>query len=86
MPLVSLTGITQSGKTTLKQLAEKAFGIDPVMKVQAASTYFAVMSMSRHYMPLSATEFQNETQKFDWDTMLKNNYDNSQDMRGNKDQ
>lgn len=86
MPLVSLTGITQSGKTTLKQLAERSFGIDPVMKVQAASTYFAVMSMSRHYMPLSATEFQNETQKFDWDTMLKNNYDNSQDMRGNKDQ
>lgn len=86
MPLVSLTWITQSGKTTLKQLAEKTFWIDSVMKVQAASTYFAVMSMSRHYLPLSATEFQNETQKFDWDTMLKNNYDNSQDMRWNKEQ
>ena len=82
LPIVSLVGSTQSGKTTLRSLMQKMYGVDNSLELQAASTHFPVMQASKHYLPVIVAEFQNEWQKFDWNIFLKNIYDNSPDARG----
>lgn len=60
--------------------------MDKCMETQASATEFSIMTMSKHYLPLNVGEYQNDLLRFDWDSMLKNNYDNTQNTRGTMDQ
>lgn len=82
-PIVWLVWLTQSGKTSNRRLMNELFWINTdVMETQAGSTEFVVMSLVNHYLPLGIGEYQNDLLRFDWDTFLKNNYDNTQTLRG----
>lgn len=52
------------------------------METQASATEFSINVLSGHYLPLNIGEYQNDLLKFDRDTMIKNNYDNTQTTRG----
>lgn len=81
-PIVWLVWLTNWWKTTNRRLMNKLFWIETnVAEIQSSSTEFPVMSLVKHYIPLWIAEYQNDKLKFDWDTFLKNNYDNTQNVR-----
>lgn len=86
MPILQFSGMSQSGKTTMKNHLLATIGMDPCLRATASSTHFPIMMMSKHYLPLSISEYENKNQKFDRDGMCKNNFDNAQEVRGTKDQ
>jgi len=57
-------------------------GLDKCTEFVASTTHFPILDISRHYIPISISEYENDKLNFDWDTLLKNNYDRSPGHRG----
>ena len=76
-----ITWATQSWKTTIRQLIMKTLWISINTEALASTSNFPIMEMSKHYIPISISEYGNATTKFDWDEFLKNNYDNIPNRR-----
>lgn len=82
-PILNFVWLTQSGKTTIRRMLMKSFGINNPLELQASTTEFVLMSMCKHSLPLNVGEYEhNERMRVDWDTFLKNNYDGTRNARG----
>jgi len=75
LPIIILWGLTQAGKTALREALMDVFGIDKALEIQASTTEFILMKKSTHYIPLNIWEYRNSDTKFDWAAFIKNNYD-----------
>lgn len=86
IPIINLVWMTQSGKTTMRRMAMDAFWINKKWEIQASTTQFVVMNLLKHNLPINVWEFSNNEINFDWDNMMKNNYDWVKNERGRADQ
>lgn len=82
-PILNYVGMSQAGKTTLRRTLMAYFWCNPHFELQASTTEFVLMNMTKHALPLNIWEFENaDRMKVDWDSFLKNNYDGTKNARG----
>ena len=75
LPSCSLVWTTSAWKTYARRLVMNMLGMDSCMEIKASTTEFSVLTLCKHNVPLSVWEYSNDELRFDWDPMLKNNYD-----------
>lgn len=81
-PILQFVWLTQSGKTTLRRSIMWMYSLSSIMEVQATVTEFVLMKLSKHYIPVCITEFENaEASRVPRWSYLKNNYDGSKNSR-----
>lgn len=82
-PILNYVGMSQAGKTTLRRTLMEYFWCNPHFELQASTTEFVLMNMTKHALPLNIGEFENaDRMRVDWDSFLKNNYDGTKNARG----
>ena len=81
-PITTLVWLTSAGKTVSRRVMMDMFWIDDTLEVVADVTEFVAMKKAVHYLPLCVWEYGLWEARFDWDPFMKNNFDNTTNMRG----
>lgn len=86
LPLLTMVGMSHSGKTSQRHLMMKLFGINNALETHASATEFSIIGLMKHYLPVHMAEFNNWVLRFNFDIFAKNAYDGTGTTRWRADQ